>query len=359
VLGDRVIVTSYSGYGIDQASPGDQKNLARQVVCLNLGDGKVKWQKSVPAVLPEDRFASMLASHGYASSTPAADADRVYVFFGKSGVLAYDWDGKELWHVSVGTDLGARGWGSGTSLTLYKNLVIVNANAESQSLVALDKATGRQIWKAEAKGYAGSWSTPTLVDVGGKQELVVNMPGEIWGLNPEDGGLLWYSTALGSAANTSIAAKDGIVYAIGGGPSGSGVVAIRAGGRDDVTESHTVWKKSVGSYVPSPVIVGEHLYWVDDRGFAYCLKTGTGEQVYRERIPDAGGAYASVIATKGKLYAPTRRNGTFVLAAAPKFEVLARNQFESDASDFNASPAIVDGRLLLRSNRFLYCIGKK
>ena len=225
---------------------------------------------------------------------PPRTEQRIFAFFGKSGVLAFDWEGKQLWRKSVGTGSAIMGWGTGTSLLLYKDLVIVNANAESESLVALDKQTGREVWKAEAKGYAGSWSTPVLVDrPDGKQDLVVKMPNEVWGLNPANGGVRWYCTGIRGVATTSLVAKDGIVYVLGGGLFGSGSAAIRAGGRDDVSKSHVVWQKTAGSDVPSPVIADSHIFWVDDRGQAFCLKADKGEQVYRERLSGAGGMYAS------------------------------------------------------------------
>ena len=123
--------------------------------------------------------------------------------------------------------------------------------------------------------------------------------------------------------------------------------------------SHVLWKQSAGSYVPSPVVVGSHVSWVDDRGVAFCLKTDKGEQVYRQQLPGAGGVYASAVAAAGNLYVVTRRNGTFVLPARPEFKVLAHNRLASDSTDFNAGPAVSQGHLLLRSNRFVYCIGAK
>lgn len=359
VSGERVFVTCYSGYGVERGG-GDPAKLERHLLCVNLRDGKLLWQKSVPAVQPEDPYQGQLRDHGYASSTPATDGQRVFVFFGKSGVFAFDLEDKQLWQTSVGTGSAMMGWGSGVSLLLYKNLVIVNANAESQSLVGLDKETGKQVWKTEGKGYSGSWSTPVLVEPAkGKPDLVVRMPDEVWGLDPDDGGLLWYCTGQRGAATTSLVAKDGIIYTMGGGPQGSGSAAIRGGGSDDVTKTHVVWTQSTGSYVPSPAIVGQHIYWVDDRGTAYCVKAENGEQVYKERLPGAGGVYASVVAGDGKIFAVTRRNGTFVLAAGPEFKVLAHNELKGDATDFNTGPAISQGRLLLRSNRCLYCIGGK
>lgn len=366
VAGDRVFVTCYSGYGVDRSDPGDPSKLLRNLVCISLADGRVLWQQSVPAVLPEDRYGGMLADHGYASHTAATDGERVYVFFGKSGVLAFDLDGHPLWKQDVGSSSQRMRMGSGASLCVYKTVVIVNASIEGEAIFAFDGATGRQVWKTDAKGYDGSYSTPVIVQTGGRDEVVVNMPDEIWGLDPQDGGLFWYSTTLRGASNTTAVAKKGVVYALAGGPGGTGAVALRAGGRDDVTQSGLLWKKSLGSYVPSPVVVGDYLNWVDDKGIACCLKADSGEQVYRERLPGLGGGggrgmssavYASMIAGDGKLYAVSRHNGTFVLAQGPKFELLAHNSLESDDSDFNASPAVVRGHLLLRSNQALYCVG--
>lgn len=356
VSGDRVFVTCYSGYGAEAWGPGDPEKLTRHVVCLQLRDGKVLWQEAIPARQPEDPYQGQLTTHGYASSTPAADGQSVFVACGKSGVFAFDGDGKQRWQKSVGTGSAIMGWGSATSLLVYKNLVIVNANAESESLVALDKETGREVWKAPAEGYAGSFSTPILVDSAGRQELAVRMPDEVWGLDPDRGGLLWYCSGVRGAAVPSLVAENGLVYAVGGGPQGAGSIAIRAGGRGDVSASHVVWRQPTGSYVPSPVLVNGHVHWVDDRGTAYCLRADTGQQVYRERLPEAGSVYASAIAADGKLYVVTRRNGTFVLAAGSEFKVLAHNRLSADSTDFNASPAISDGRLLLRSNRGLYCV---
>ncbi len=360
VSGNRVFVTCYSGYGARGTAAGNQGKLVRRLLCIDLENGKLLWQKSVKAVLPEDPYEGQLTEHGYATSTPAADGERVFVFFGKSGVHAFDFEGKPLWQQNVGTGSAIMGWGSAASPLLYQNLVIVNANAENESIVALDKKDGRQVWKAKADGYAGSWSTPVLVETAqGKQELVVHMPDEIWALSPASGGVLWYCSGVRGSATTSLIAGEGVVYAVGGGPGGSGAIAVRAGGKGDVSTTGVLWRHSAGSYVPSPVLVGGHLYWADDRGTVFCLKADTGKQVYRQRLEGAHGVYASAVAADGKLYVVSRRNGTFVLAASPQFKLLAHNRLASDSTDFNASPAASQGSLLLRSNRFLYCVRRK
>ncbi len=135
VVGDRIFVTSFSGEG---------QSLERQLVCIDRKDGAIQWTQSVVAEQPEDAYQGYLKEHGYASSTPVSDGNSVFAFFGKSGVIAFDLDGTQLWKVSVGKESSNRRWGSAASLTLYKDTVIVNASEESQSVRALDKATGKE-----------------------------------------------------------------------------------------------------------------------------------------------------------------------------------------------------------------------
>ena len=350
VIGDRVFLTCCT-------DPGSDK-MARHQICISRTDGKILWQKAVPGKSTEDNWSGYLRDHGYTSSTPASDGERVYVFYGKAGVLGYDLEGKELWRADVGNGSARNGWGSGSSPIVYKNTVIVNAGAESGAIIALDKLTGKETWRAKAESAHGSWATPILVDAGGKQDLVIGVPFEIWGLNPDTGKLRWYAEVLGTADTmcTSLIAHDGVVYAIGGRQGGA--AAVKAGGSGDVSKSHLVWQASIGSYVTSPVYQNGHLYWVSDRGVAVCLNAKTGEKVYEKRVDGARNLYASVMAADGKLYAVTRRSGTFVLDAKPEYAVISQNDLGDD-SDFNASPAVSHGQLFLRSNRALYCLGEK
>jgi len=328
----------------------------RHVLCLDRRNGKVLWDKTVTLQRREDPYRGHLADHGYATSTPVTDGRNVYVFFGKNGVLAFNNEGKQLWRTDVGSGSAIAGWGSGSSPILYKNFVIVNANAESEALIALDKETGKEVWRAPSSGVRGSWSTPILVDLpGGRKDLVFSVPDEIWGLNPDTGKLRWYAEALpGGALCTSLVADGGVVYAVAGRRNAS--AAVRAGGKGDVTKSHVLWKGSLGSYVTSPVVKDGYLYWVSDRGIACCIKTDSGETVYRERLRGRR-FYASVVLADGKLFAVSRTNGTFVLKAGPKFKLLAQSRFANDDSVFNAGPAISDGQILIRSDRYLYSIG--
>ena len=362
VLGDRVFVTCYSGYGADRSQDGGPESLKRHLVCVGRTDGKVRWTKSVAAVQPEDAYMGYLTEHGYASSTPVTDGERVYAFFGKSGVFAFDLNGTQLWHADVGTSSSNRRWGSAASPVLYKELLIVNASDESRSVRALDRKTGKEVWKAEGGQMELAYGTPTLIDVpNGRTELALGVPGEVWGFNPDTGKLAWYATIpMGGNICPTLTAGAGVVYVTGGFPTG-GCVAVRAGGKGDVSGTHVLWSSRYTSYVPTPVLHQGHLYWVDEKGNAHCLRADNGQLVYQERLNAGDGAarpklYASPIVVGDRVISVSRQHGAFVLAAKPGFQQLAQNRFAGDDSIFNGTPAVSDGQLFLRSNRFLYCI---
>lgn len=364
VSGDKVFVTCYSGYGIPKADEGDIDSLQRHLVCVDRHRGEVLWTKTVPGEQPEDKYQGYLADHGYASNTPVTDGERVYCFFGKSGVVAFDFAGKQLWKTNVGKESSSRRWGSGASLILHKDLVIVNASEESQSIWALDKTTGQERWSETSPSLNLAYGTPSVITVNeNRADLVVAVPGEVWGLNPETGKSRWTAEHnLTGNICPSIFSSGDEVFVFGGFRS-AGSLCLRAGGMGDVTQTALKWSSRNSSYVATPVLQEGRLYWIDDRGQAFCIDAKTGELVYRERIADLteGGrpVYASPVVAGGMIYVPTRWDGVLVYAAQEKFEILARNKFEGDSSDFNATPALSDNQMFLRSDRFLYCVAAK
>jgi len=362
VVGQRVFVTCFSGYGDGSPGAGLSK-LQRHLICVNRADGRILWSSVIPAAQPEDYFGGFLTEHGYASHTPASDGERVYVFFGKSGAAAFDFTGRKLWQTSLGMDSNEKRWGSASSPILYKDLVIVNASEEGHALVALDKKTGREMWRATGDALRLSFGTPVLAQNGLNVDLVFSVPGELWGLNPDTGKLRWFAeTGLPGNIAPSVIAGDGMVFACGGYPA-LGFVAVRLGGKGDVTATNIAWRTHDSTYIPTPILHEGRLYFVSDAGFATCLDARTGALVYKERLPGAAATgrgkpfYASTVLANGALYAISRRNGAFVIAAQPQFKLLAQDKISGDDTDFNATPAISDRQLFLRSNRFLYCIG--
>ena len=352
-IGERVVLTCYTGYGIE-ASSGDEKDLRRHLLCFDRRSGKVLWQKQFEPKLPEHRYEGEGAYHGYAASTPTTDGERLYVFFGKTGVFCFDLDGNPQWEASVGE--GTNGWGSGASPLLYGKLLIVNASIESGALVALDKLTGKEAWRT--KGIGSAWNTPVLCGDEKQPELVVSVQDHVISVRPESGEELWRAEGIHRYVCPSVVSHENVVFAIGGGHTS---LAVRLGGQGDVTKSHEVWRQPKGSNVGSPVYHDGHLYWAHDSGGMICCQNAaTGEMVYQERLePRPGRFWSSAVLGDGKLYFVSQNEGTFVVTAKPTFELLAHNTFASDASRTNASPAISNGQIFLRTDKCLYCIGQK
>ena len=358
IVGDRLFLTCYSGYAQSVERPGNLEDLMRHIVCLSRDDGRVLWQKDIQPEAGESRYQGTGSRHGYSSSTPTSDGERVYFFLGTSGVFCFDLDGTPVWRTRVGS--GVHKWGSSNSPVLYKNLLLINASVESRRLVALDKLSGKEVWSADR--IRGSWNTPLLVAAGsGKTEIVLCEPRRVLGYDPQTGNRLWTCEGIPDKGYVcpSGVAHDGVVYLIGGRQNTA--MAVRAGGRGDVTTSHRLWVTGKGSNVSSPVYHAGHLYWVhESRGVAYCLDAATGDVVYEERLaPRPGRIYSSATLVDGKLYCVSQHMGTYVLAAKPEFELLAHNTFDDDSSRTNAIPVVSRGQLLLRSDKYLYCVGAK
>jgi outer membrane protein assembly factor BamB len=353
VVGNRVIVTCYVG----QPSP------ERQVLCFDKNDGNRLWSVKFPVDYREDRYQGFITEHGYASNTPVSDGTNVFVFLGKGGVHSISLDGQKNWSVDVGKETSNREWGSAASLVLFDDMVIVNAAEESKAIIALNKNTGGEVWRQEAGMLELTYGTPRIVSqADGGHELVISVPSEIWSLNPTTGKLNWYaSTPMTGNVSPSVIVNEDTIYSFGGFRA-SGSIAVGTGGKNDVTNSHVRWTNRSSSYVATPLLHEGRFYWIDDRGIAYCTSANGGEVIYRKRVNNLESGrpvYASPVLVGDKIYVVTRRSGTLVYEPDDDFHPIAQNKFASDETDFNASPAVSDGKLFLRSNQALYCITHK
>ncbi|TWT53689.1 outer membrane biogenesis protein BamB [Rubripirellula amarantea] len=350
IVGGRVIVTCYI--------KGD--NPSRQVLCFDKTTGNQVWVVDFPIDYREDGYQGYITEHGYASNTPVSDGVNVYAFLGKGGVHCISLDGEKKWSVDVGKDSSNRRWGSAASLVLFNNSVIVNAAEEAKAILALDKASGKELWRQEAAMLELTYGTPRIVELdNGESELVISVPGEIWSMNPVTGKLKWYAESpMTGNVSPSVIVDGETIYSFGG-YRASGSIAVKAGGDQDVTDSNVSWTNRSSSYVATPLLHDGRFYWIDDRGIAYCTSAKDGEVIYRERVDNLENGrpvYASPVLIGDYVYVVTRHSGTLVYAPGDTFEPVSQNVIAGDDTDFNASPAVSDGKLYLRSDQSLYCI---
>lgn len=367
VVGGKAFITCYSGYGLTQEAPGELENLVRHLVCVDVKTGNKIWQKDVPASLPEDPYTGIgVTAHGYASHTPVSDGKNVYAFFGKGGVHAFDMKGNALWQAEVGKESDPAKWGSSSSPVVFDNIVIVTAAAESQAILGLDRETGKEVWRQEAKGLDNMWGTPSLVQVAeGRTELVMCVAKELWGMDPRTGKLIWFADATGAEQSyASIVQNGNKVYAFTG--RGGGSIAVEVGGKGDISKTNTVWTGRDSASFASPVGHNGKLYLVT-RGVLTVVDAESGERLEQVRlkgVEQSGGRfgssdYPSPIVVGDRLFYLTGGGQMFVFSLGDKTQQVAINRFTSEKETFWGTPAVSDDLMIVRSEKHVYCIADK
>ncbi len=334
-------------------SIGADRKHTFKVICLNASTGKILWEQTAFEGTPYD---NRHRKSSFAASTPATDGKYVYAFFGSEGLYAFDMSGKLAWKADLGK-LGTVGMGTGTSPILHDNLVVMQCdedNGDASFIVALDKKTGKEVWKTPRKVQV-SWATPILVRTAKRAELITSGTEAIVAYDPATGKELWRHKGVESNAVPSPVADNEVVFLSAGFPAKI-VMAIRLGAAGDLTDSANVaWKHSKGTaYVPSPILYGDYLYLTTDRGILTCINAKTGEVVYEGgRVPIPATFTASPVAFDGKILLTSEDGDTFMVKAGPKHEILGSN---SVGEPVYASPAIADGRIFIRGEKNLYAI---
>jgi outer membrane protein assembly factor BamB len=332
----------------------------RSLLCFSRSDGKLLWQTAVPEAPAEKLYAK----NSYASSSVSTDGQRVYAYFGNAGLAAFDFDGKMIWHLSFGTITLYHG--PGGSPLLYRDRLILyqeqrlmdrNIPTDPGFIVAIDKTTGRELWRRNRNPQPG-WGTPIAVRVGDHTEIIVSSSRRIDAYDPETGELLWYCSGNTVEVIPTPVVGHGMVYCCSGraGPT----IAVRPGGSGDVTATHVVWSTPKGSpFVPSPLLLGDYLYTINDMAsVASCHNARSGELIGQLRLGEAQreGFSASPVAVGGKIFFTNDEGDTFVLSPAPDFKLLHVNRLGERTL---ASPALVDGKWYFRAQDHLICIGTR
>lgn len=390
-----------------------------ETLCLDRKDGRILWRATAPAEKVEQfhRIGSP------AASTPCTDGERVYVYFGSFGLLAYDFDGNEKWRKPLPFPIVE--FGAGTSpLIAGEKLILVCDQDMNSFLLAVDKRSGKDVWRTDRSEFRRGFSSPFLWKHGNTEELVV--AGSLWvkSYDPKDGKERWSARGMARVANASPVSGDGLLivssWNVGGDegdriamppfeqfaaqndkdkngtlakdefPAGpfkdrfsqidvnkDGIVtrkefedmgsmferaenqvfAIKPGGRGDITDTHVVWKINRHlPYVSSPLCVKGRVYTIKDGGLASCYDTKTGSISYQaERLDAEGSYYTSAITADGRIYAASQKGRVVVYETGDTLTVLARNDMGEQVF---ATPAILDGRIYLRTEKRLFCFGR-
>jgi outer membrane protein assembly factor BamB len=349
-----------------------------ELIFLNVADGESLELWAVDRTQGEIKWKSPLAGGNYkinkqnmSSPSPVTDGRTLWALTGTGILKAFDFNGKELWMRDIQLDYGKFGlnWGFASSPLLHKGALYIPVlhgmkTDDPSYLLKIDGKSGKTIWRQERPTPAqhespDAYVTPALLQYSGKEEIVLNGGDCVTGHDPATGKELWRAYGLNpdnGKANRIIAsavAYDGMVYA----PTRvKPMLALRSGGTGDVTESHLAYKVMNGPDVPTPVTDGKYLYLPNDRGIVWVLDAKTGREIYgSKRIAPAIYSSSPVLAD-GKLYVTNEEGTTTVLKAGPEFEVLAENKL---AEYTLSSPAISEGQIFIRTEKFLYCIGQR
>lgn len=375
VAGDRVFVTSQVGSGVRR--PGNHPRLAQGadpgtsgeralgapgggppgdrtfflVEAFHRTDGRRLWQHRVEA---SGTLPGVHEKHNLASPSPVTDGQMVYAWFGTGQIVALDMNGKVVWDRHLGKEIAPFdiNWGHGSSPTLFGDMVLLLCDHTPASyLLAVDKKTGKERWKADRGSGRKSYTTPLVVETPAGPELIVNSSERVDAYDPRSGTLLWHVGGSNQFPIPAPTFHDGVVYMTRGYRSGP-YLAIRPGGRGDISASHVVWEVPTGApYISSLVHDDGILYMASDVGAVSAIDAATGRRIWQERVE--GIFTASPVAGDGKIYFVSETGQTIVLKGGRRPEVLARNDI---GERLIASPGISNGAIYLRSDGRLFCI---
>lgn len=374
VWGKRVFVTTAveeAGEPAAEAAPaaapaegaGGRRSLAGApgkmhrfvVMALDLDSGKVIWERTARRAPPHEGHHP---DGTYASGSPVTDGEHLFVSFGSQGLYAYDLDGNLRWEKDLGDMTTRLGFGEGASPALSGDTLVVNWDHEGEDfIVAFDKRTGEERWRRQ-RDEITSWTTPLVVEQGGRAQVIVSATGAIRSYDLATGDELWHTGGMTVNAIPSPVHAGGVVY-VTSGFRGSALLAIDlARAKGDLSTTDAIrWRFDRDTpYVPSPLLYDGLLYFFKvNSPVLTVIDAEKGEVVYGpQRVDGIDNVYASPVAAAGRIYFLGREGGTVVVRAGRQYEVLATSELDDN---FDASPVVAGDRLLLRGRRALYCLG--
>lgn len=344
-----------------------EKDHLRSLMCFSRRDGRLLWQKAVKYEAAEETHED----NPHCSASPSTDGERVIVCHASAGVFCYDFEGNELWK----RDLGRQEfeWGNGSSPVLHGNVcVLYFGPGKGARLLGLEKKTGKTVWEyiepavdvgKRTDGFRGrepgiicTYSTPLVVQAAGRDELIMSFPRYVRAFAPQSGKELWHCDGLNPLVYTSPIYGEGLAVAMGG--FSGNTVAVKPGGSGDVTASHRAWQNErTKSVIGSGVVHDGHVYVLTQGGIAECTELKTGKTVWSERARGEGpksDCWSSMVRSGDRIYILNQSGDCVVLKASRKFEIIGANSVGNEMC--NASLAVSDGELFIRTHKHLWCI---
>jgi outer membrane protein assembly factor BamB len=372
--GGRVFVTSQIGSGVrregnhprlvqgaDAAAKGERALGAGRaaadktvfiIEAFSGTDGRRQWERRIEA---EGTLTPVHDKHNLATPSPVSDGTLVFTLFGTGQLVAMTHEGREVWQRHLGKEVSPFDvqWGHSSSPVLYRDMVILLCDHASASyLIALDKQTGKERWRADRGKGRSSYSTPLVVEGAFGVELIVNSSERLDAYDPRTGELLWHAGDSNRFPVPSAVFHDGVIYTSRGYRSGP-YMAIRPGGRGDVTGTHVLWSVPTGApYVSSVLFYDGVIYMANDVGVLTAVDAAKGERLWQERVD--GVFSASPVAGGGHVYFVSEDGDTVVVKAGRSPALVGRNPL---GERIIASPAISDGRIFIRTDEHLFAIG--
>jgi len=324
------------------------------VMAINRNDGDVLWQTTVKEEWPQEgthEFGS------WASNSPLTDGENIYAYFGSRGIYCLDMKGRVLWERDFGQLNKRMNFGEGSSPALYGDKIVITWDHEGQSfIIALDKKTGKDIWKVN-RDEGTSWASPFIVESNGKPQVITSASSLIRSYDLATGDLIWECAGMTANVIPMPVEANGIVYLMSG-YRGNALLAIRLSeAKGNITGTETIiWKYDKDTpYTPSPLLFEDHLYFLkSNNGILSCFNAKTGKAFYsNQRLEGMGNIFTSPVFADNKIIILGQKGTAYVVKHGPQFEILAKNQLDDN---FNASPVVVGNQLFLRGYKNLYCI---
>ncbi len=377
VWGDRVyLVTAISGdskqsfrtglYG-DTDSVTDNTPHSWKVYALDAKSGKIVWEQTAHQGLPRTKRHPKSSQ---ASPSPVTNGKVVVAYFGSEGLYAYSTEGKLIWKKDLGLQNAGwffdpdSEWGAASSPVIHKESVIVQCDRQKDSFIAAyHLSTGKELWRTARKEIP-TWGSPTLVAGKDRVEVVTNGSKAIRGYDADTGKELWTLGPNSEVACTTPVAAHGLIFVTAGYPPVQPIYAIKQGSNGDLTlkdgktsSDSIAWSVQRGGvYLPSPIVVGDHLYALSNNGILTCYDAKTGTRIYQQRVGGGGSYAAAPVAAGGKLYLASEDGDIHVVKAGPQYELLGKNPM---GEILMATPALAGDVMIVRGHKHLFAVGER